>query len=213
MRQALHPNNHSIRTLFAGRLNSGVIREGKMAATVSVPLSWTTVEWHPDETWKRELLPRLVKAGADESRLDRSVYVVRLAGNFSINYPKADTPAVYVGEGSFGSRIQSHKKWARHLEELVGEFMFEVCVATPRVKNQPDTYLDCEAVLLHRFRDRFGSAPLWNKQIEMRRFPHHEYNAKKVDHAIGKRSGARYHWALKPLKSSPFYESYQRTHV
>lgn len=184
-----------------------------MRAILSVPLTWTCTEWHPEETWQRELLPRLIEAGADRSRLDRSVYVIRLAGNFAISYPKGESPAVYVGEGSFGSRIQSHKKWASKLEELVGDFMFEVCVATPRVKKCKDAYLDCEAAVLHRFRDRFGSAPLWNKQMERRRHLHHEYSQRKLDHAIGKRSGARYHWGLKPLTCSPFYESYLRTHI
>jgi hypothetical protein len=104
-------------------------------------------------------------------------------------------------------------KWARELEELVGDFSFQVCVATPRVKKQPKAYLDCEAVVLKRFGDRFGSAPLWNKQFERRRFRHHEYSTRKVDYVIGKRSGAKYQWALQPLKSSSFYDSYHKTHL
>ncbi len=184
-----------------------------MPATVTVPLVWTCVDWLPDETWGKTLLPRLVDSGAIAKHLDRSVYVIRLAGNFAISYPDGESPAVYVGEGSFGSRIASHKKWARKLEELVGEFKFQVCVATPRVKNQPNTYLDCEAAVLHRFGERFGSAPLWNKQFERRRFQHHNYSQDKLDYVIGKRSGAKYHWALKPMKASPFYASYLKTHV
>ena len=189
------------------------LHEGKMPANVNVPLAWTCVDWHPDETWTKVLLPRLVANGALKNRLDRSIYVIRLAGNFAISYPKGESPAVYVGEGGFGSRIASHKKWARPLQELVGEFRFQVCVATPRVKNQEATYLDCEAVLLQRFGVRFGSAPLWNKQFERRRFPHHQYSQEKLDYVIGKRSGAKYLWALKPMKSSPFHESYLKTHV
>ena len=184
-----------------------------MPATVTVPLVWTCVDWLPEETWGKTLLPRLVDAGALSKHLDRSVYVIRLAGNFAISYPDGESPAVYVGEGSFGSRIASHKKWARKLEELVGDFKFQVCVATPRVRNQPNTYLDCEAAVLHRFGERFGSAPLWNKQFERRRFQHHNYSQDKLDYVIGKRSGAKYHWALKPMKASPFYASYLKTHV
>jgi hypothetical protein len=30
---------------------------------------------------------------------------------------------------------------------------------------------------------------------------------------LGKRSGAAYHWAIKPLKSSDFFEAYHRTHL
>jgi hypothetical protein len=184
-----------------------------MPANVSVSLSWTSVEWHPDETWTKDLLPRLIAAGAEKAYLHRSVYVIRLAGNFAIGYPKGESPAVYIGEGSFGRRIQSHKRWARMLQELVGKFKFEVCVATPRVKKQPETYRDCEAVLLHRFRQKFNSAPLWNKQIERRLFPHHVYNQRRIDQAICKRSGAKYHWALRPMRASPFYEGFKKTHL
>jgi hypothetical protein len=184
-----------------------------MPAEVVVPLSWTCVTWHPTETWAKTLLPRLVTAGVSSDLLDRSVYVIRLAGNFAIGYPEGESPTVYVGEGSFGSRIACHKKWARLLVELVGDFAFEVCVATPRVRNQPNTYLDCEAALLHRFGERFGTAPLWNKQFERRRFQHHHYSPDKLDYVLGKRSGARYHWALKPMRSSPFYASYMKTHI
>jgi len=184
-----------------------------MPPIVTVPLSWTVVPWNPDETWKKILLPRLIEEGANKNRLDRSVYVVRLAGNFAISYPKGESPAVYVGEGSFGSRIQSHRAWAAKLEELVGDFSFELCVATPRVKNNTTVHLDCEAEILRRFGEKFGTAPLWNKQFERRRFPHHEYSQEKVDYAIRKRSGAKYRWALKPMKASPFYASYIKTHV
>ena len=184
-----------------------------MPVEIVVPLVWTCVAWHPTETWGKTLLPRLIAAGVASDLLDRSVYVIRLAGNFAIGYPEGESPTVYIGEGSFGSRIASHKKWARLLVELVGDFAFEVCVATPRVRNQGNTYLDCEAVLLHRFGERFGTAPLWNKQFERRRFHHHRYSPEKLDYVLGKRSGARYHWALKPMRSSPFYASYMKTHL
>lgn len=81
------------------------------------------------------------------------------------------------------------------------------------MKGQPNTYLDCEAALLLRFGDRFGSAPLHNLQFERRRFHHHVYSERKLDYVLGKRSGAAYHWAIKPLKSSDFFEAYHRTHL
>lgn len=95
----------------------------------------------------------------------------------------------------------------------MGKFSFELCVATPRVRNNGEMYKDCEAVILHRFGQKFGTAPLWNKQFERRRFPHHVYSQEKIDYAIRKRNGAKYEWALRPMKASPFYESYARTHV
>lgn len=170
------------------------------------------MDWLPHETWRTDLLPRLINHGANEADMTRSVYAIRLAGNFSIKYPRGDSPTVYLGEGSFGSRIMSHRKWASLLVDLVGQFAFQVCVATPRVKKQPKTYLDCEAALLQRFGERYGTAPLWNKQFERRRFTHHTYSQEKLDYVLGKRRGSRYEWALQPLKASPFYDNYHRTH-
>lgn len=184
-----------------------------MPTTVTVPLNWKVVKWNTAETWRKVLLPRIVDAGICESDLSRSVYVIRLAGKFAINYSKGTSPAVYVGEGNFGSRIQSHRSWAEGLKELVGEFSFELCLATPRVRKQEKTYRDCEAVLLHRFGERYGSAPLWNKQFERRRFPHHHYSQRKLDYALGQRSGARYQWALRPMRASKYYESYKKTQL
>jgi hypothetical protein len=180
--------------------------------SIHVPLSWTVIDWHPDDTWKKTTLPSLADAGADIKNIDRSVYVIRLNGDYAIHYPKGESPVVYVGEGRFGSRINSHRKWAAELNELVGEYLFQICLATPRVKKNPDAYRDCEAVLLNRFGEKFRSAPLWNKQFESRLFPHHEYSLKSLDYALCKRSGAKYKWAIRPMRSSTFFSNYGKTH-
>lgn len=184
-----------------------------MPQDVTVALDWTVVHWDAAETWNKTLLPRLLDAGLKESELPRCVYVIRLQGIFAIAYPEGESPTVYVGKGRIGQRLQSHKKWASELRELVGVTEYQLCVAAPRVKNQPNTYTDCEAAVIQRFRQRYGSAPLWNKKVERRRYHHHHYSQRKIDYAIGQRSGARYKWALQPMRASPFYVSYQKTHV
>jgi hypothetical protein len=183
-----------------------------MPPPVHVALSWTVIDWHPDDTWKKTTLPALIAAGVDPNLIDRSVYVIRLNGNFCVHYPNGESPTVYVGEGRFGSRINSHRKWAAELKELIGTYSFQVCVATPRVKKNDRAYLDCEAVLLDRFGKKFQSAPLWNKQFESRKFPHHVYSDRQVDYALCKRSGAKYMWAIRPMPSSSFHRSYGKTH-
>jgi hypothetical protein len=183
-----------------------------MRNPVQVALGWTVIDWNPDDTWKKTTFPALQDAGISQNDIDRCVYVIRLNGDFCIQYPNGESPTVYIGEGNFGSRVTSHRKWAAELKELVGEYSFQVCVATPRVKNNDQTYKDCEAVLLDRFGVKFSSAPLWNKQFESRRFPHHVYSEKQVDYAISKRSGAKYKWAIQPMPSSPFHRSYGKTH-
>jgi hypothetical protein len=184
-----------------------------MAKPVNVALRWHVITWSPNETWKKQTLPALLAAGANPDQIDRSVYVIRLNGNFAVHYPNGQSPAVYVGEGNFGSRINSHRQWADELKEVVGDYSFQVCLATPRVQKNERTYLDCEAVLLERFGKHFHSAPLWNKQFEKRRFPHHIYSDRQVDYALCKRSGAKYKWAVLPMRSSPFYRSYGKTHL
>lgn len=180
---------------------------------VQIPLQWIKINWHPDDTWERVTLPKLLKAGIRENLIDRTVYAIRIRGDFAIDYPAGQSPTVYIGEGNFGSRITSHRKWACELNKLVGESNFEVCVATPRVRRNPNAYLDCEAALLLRFGDIFHSAPLWNKQFEKRKFEHYFYETSELDHVLRKRMGTKFKWAIKPMRSSLFFEHFHRTHL
>lgn len=179
---------------------------------VNVALDWHRIDWMPNETWKKNILPKLKIVGLGLQDLKRSVYVIRVNGEFCIQYPNGTSPAIYIGEGSFGQRINSHRAWVKELEELVGDFSFQVRIAVPRVKNNSDAYLDCEAALLERFGKLFGTAPLWNKQFESRRNDY-AYNEKQVDQAICKGSGAKYKWAISPMKSSAFFDNFRRTHI
>ena len=76
---------------------------------VHVSLNWTVIDWHPDDTWKKVTLPCLIEAGVSLNLIDRSVYVIRLNGDYAVAYPGDESPAVYIGEGNFGSRINSHR--------------------------------------------------------------------------------------------------------
>jgi len=119
---------------------------------VNVPLNWHRIDWHPDPTKALEApVKKLVDAGVSLESLRRSVYVIRLNGNFCIQYPNGQSPAVYIGEGNFPQRIRSHREWVAELAELVGDCTFQICVSTPRVKKNENVYLDGEAALLHRF--------------------------------------------------------------
>jgi hypothetical protein len=178
---------------------------------VHVPLNWHRFDWYPDETWKKVTLPKLEYLGIKSSDLRRSVYVLRLNGNFCIQYPRGQSPTIYIGEGNLKQRICEHRAWVVELEELVGEFSFQVCIAMPRVKNNHDAYLDCEAALIDRFSFHYSSAPMWNKQYERRRFPY-TYSHRQMDQSLCKRSGAKYKWAVAPMKSSGFYDNFVRTH-
>lgn len=178
---------------------------------VEVALDWKRIDWMPHETWTRKILPKLKAVGLTQIQLKRSVYVIRLNGDYCIQYPKGQSPTIYVGEGSFGQRINSHRSWVRDLEELVGEFAFQVRIAIPRVRNNSDAYLDCEAALLERFGQLFGTAPLWNKQYEKRRNGY-SYSQRQIDQPLCKGSGTKYKWAIAPMKSCPFHKNFLKTH-
>ncbi len=179
---------------------------------VAVALNWKRIEWLPSETWRKTTLPKILETGILEQDLKRSVYVIRLNGNYCIQYPRGQSPCVYIGEGNLSQRITSHRTWTSELAELVDEYSFQICIATPRVRNKFYAYQDAEAALIDRFAARYGSAPLWNKIFEYRR-TEYEYNRRSMDEAIGKRSGAKYKWALAPMPASPFYKNFYRTHI
>ena len=179
---------------------------------VNVALDWKRIDWLPRETWKKNILPKLKAVGLKPAQLKRAVYVIRLNGDFCIKYPRGESPTIYIGEGNFSQRINSHRSWVKELEELVGGFAFQVRIAIPRVKNNEEAYLDCEAALLEKFGEIFGTAPLWNKQYESRRNGY-VYNSKQINQAICKGSGAKYKWAIAPMKSSSFYGNFLCTHI
>jgi hypothetical protein len=181
-------------------------------AAVHVALDWIRINWMPGDNWKKKTLPELALHDLNEEKLKRSVYVIRLNGEYCIDYPTGTSPTLYVGEGNFKQRINRHKEWVQELQDLVGDFSFQVCIAVPRVRNRDYAYMDAEAAILEKFGKRYGSAPLWNKQFEKRCCPNYEYAEKSINDVIGKRSGSRYEWALRPMNSSPFYRHYNRTH-
>lgn len=174
---------------------------------VHVPLDWFRINWYPEEKWGETILPRLEACGLDLAKINRCVYVIRLNGEICIDYPTGTSPTIYIGEGNFFSRIHKHREWVSGLKELVGKFYFEVCIAVPRVKNNGYAYRDAEAALINFFGDEYGTTPLWNKQYESR-LSAYEYSERSMKEAIGKRSGAKYKWAIRPMPSSPFIRHY-----
>lgn len=81
--------------------------------------------------------------------LGRCVHVIRLNGNYCVEYPKRTSLTVYIGEGNFNQRIVQHRTWATESKDLVGEFSFQARLSVPRVKKNPTGYKDCEAALLY----------------------------------------------------------------
>ncbi len=174
-------------------------------AAVHVPLGWHRIPWLPGDSWTHTIAPRFQDLGVSSLELKRCVYVIRLNGNICIDYGKGTSPTVYVGEGNLRQRLKHHEYWAPKLKELLDCYKFQLCVAVPRVRNNPYAYKDAEAALIQYFGNQYGTTPLWNKQYEKRSAPHYEYAKSSIKEALNKRSGAKYQWAIRPMRSSDFH--------
>jgi len=180
-----------------------------MAAKVKIDWKW--LDWNENYKWAKDIVPQLNANGLREQDLNRCVYVIRANGLFAIRYPNRISPTLYIGEGNFKSRIIQHKNWLKPLIILVGEFSFQIGLCIPRVKNSIYAYKDFEARLLMEFKEEYGCAPLMNRQMENGKQNYEYYPIKDIRSAIMIGKGVRYHWALEPMPSSPFYEYYMRT--
>ncbi len=72
---------------------------------INVALDWKRIDWMPNETWKKNILPKLKGIGLTPTDLKRSVYVIRLNGDFCIRYPFGESPTIYIGEGNFSTAV------------------------------------------------------------------------------------------------------------
>lgn len=176
-----------------------------------VNIEWNWLHWNCRQTWKTDVLPELQRRGVKEEDLKRCVYVIRLNGLFAIEYPRGISPTVYIGEGNFEQRITQHKNWLMDLADLQGEYEFLIGYCFPRARNAAKVYSEFEAMLIHEFRDIYGAAPLRNKQMEFQKSNHEFVPADVIRSAIMIGKGMRFHWAVKPMKSSPMYDVYQLT--
>lgn len=130
---------------------------------------------------------------------------------FAIEYPRGISPTVYIGEGNFEQRITQHKNWLRDLADLQGENEFLIGYCFPRARNASKVYSEFEAMLINEFRDIYGAAPLRNKQMEFQKSNHEFHPISEIRSAIMIGKGVRFHWAVKPMKSSSMYDVYQLT--
>lgn len=176
-----------------------------------VQIKWDWLKWNCRQTWKKDVLPVLQSRGVSQEDLKRCVYVIRLDGLFAIEYPRGISPTVYIGEGNFEQRITQHKNWLMDLADLQGEHEFLIGYCFPRARNVSKVYSEFEAMLIHEFRDIYGAAPLRNKQMEFQKSNHEFQPITEIRSAIMIGKGTRFHWSVKPMKSSSMYDVYQLT--
>ncbi len=171
--------------------------------TEEISLKWFTMKIDPGDT-HAVITDRLNSIGIDFDLLPYSVYVLRLAGKFSFDYKnERHTPVVYIGEGKFRGRINSHRKWLKKLHALISETPLEVKFCFPRGPDDVARHRELEAVLLAEFKRKFGALPLQNKQHE-RVISSIIFQERTLGQVLGPGSGKEFLWALRPLKANKF---------
>lgn len=181
-------------------------------SNTQVTVKWNWLDWEPGFTWGKNIVPQLDELEINEEQLHRCVYVIRVNGLFAIQYPGGISPVLYIGEGNFKDRIIQHRNWLGELADLVRDFSFQVGLCIPRVRHSYYAYQDFEAYLLQEFKGIYGCAPLKNVRMERRRNSYEYGPRDEVRSAIMIGRGVRYHWAVAPMKSSPYHEKYWKTY-
>lgn len=177
-------------------------------ATISAEWQW--FDLHVEDT-PATILRKLDTSGITTKDLKHAVYIIKIFGFFAIQYEKGVSPVIYIGEGKLKQRMSSHLKWLENITELVDDATFKVGICIPKKNNGHYANQDFEAVLLHKFKELYGSAPMKNRQME---YPSADHEIKSYQTAvraplmIGK--GVKYYWAIKPLKANEHYDSYHR---
>jgi hypothetical protein len=177
----------------------------------SITMKWYYINWELGYTWNKDIIPQLENHNINNQLLDRAVYVIRTKNKFAIDYPLKPSPTLYIGEGNFKNRINSHKKrWLSDLIALVGDFPIEIAISIPRAKNNAYLYKDVEADLILEFKSLHGMVPFFNKQNEFSKRQHEyiNYDEFKKPLEIGK--GKKIPWALRPLKSNKNFETFHK---
>jgi hypothetical protein len=141
--------------------------------------------------------------------LNRSVYAIRLHSDFVIRYPKEISPLLYIGEGNFINRIADHRRnWLSALAEEQAHFAYSIWFCLPRVQNNVEAYKSVEAHLIKEFQSRFGTIPLYNRQLETEYYMYQYTPDFYRVFLVGQ--GRRPKWAVMPCRSHPAYERYFR---
>lgn len=155
--------------------------------------------------------------GVSEEQMERSVYIVRLTGSFVLQYPRCNSPVLYIGRGDAPSRLARHvPNWLVNVFYFGSDTEVEVRMLRPRRRGRADYYKNVEADLLKMFSKRTGSLPMFNKCRETKFEDCIDYGSsqqRRLNQQIGVGSGKRPHWAITPTRANPNYDTYHTGHV
>lgn len=143
---------------------------------------------------------------------NQCVYVVRLRGPVAVDYEGDFSPVIYIGEGNAATRLHNHANWIAELLIAVPNAEIEVRVADCVRKNDVKLCQYVESDLISLFVDEYSCLPWFNRQKEAK------YRGKRIysdglraefAKRIGKVSGSKYIWAIRPTHNNAQYAAYR----
>lgn len=179
-----------------------------MKKTTTTP--WTSFRLKHTDTTK-EITRKLLRKDIDILDIPHSVYVIRLASTFLIEYGDGQmSPVLYVGEGKLRARLNAHRKWLAKLQGLLPQAEIEVKVCFPRAPDGTPLHEEYEAHLLMEFRRQFGQLPLRNKKQQLDDGGW-KFSVQGRQQALGRGTGKKFSWSLKPLPNKIPFTKYKET--
>lgn len=146
-------------------------------------------------------------------RAQQCVYIIRLLGDVSIDYPRDFSPVIYIGEGNAYRRLYQHAGWLAPLVTSVKNTGVEIHIAEVVRRNRRQLYKHVEADLLRWFVDIYGSLPWFNRQRESSmegRYSYDKSALRSLKTRINRGSGHTFLWAIKPTYNNYLYEPYAK---
>ena len=146
-------------------------------------------------------------------RPNQCVYVIRLMGEFAVDYPGGFSPVIYIGEGQAYSRLYNHTYWLASLMSAVPQLGVEVHIAQIARRNHDTLYQYVEADLIRWFAEDYKSLPWFNQQRERTKEQQYEYEpaaSRLLRRHLGVGSGSAFLWAIKPTHNNDQHEPYAK---
>ena len=161
---------------------------------------------------RRQLREGYRAQGVTEEQMTRSVYIIRLTGSFLIEYPRCNSPVLYVGRGDAPNRLATHlARWLSDAFWFGSDTQVEVRMLRPRRRGRRDYFKNVEADLIDMFLERAGALPFFNRCREPKfsgRIDYGPSQDRRLRQLLGTGSGKRPHWALSPTPANPHYDTY-----
>lgn len=186
----------------------------------------TEITWHTpvniqfgfsgvDETRALLITKSLLKENwPNIGRPNKCVYIIRLSGDFAVQYPRDFSPVIYVGEGAAHSRLQSHAgNWLVDLARGIQGIGVDIRVAEVARKNHATFYQYIEADMLDMFQRAYGSLPWFNQQRETSKkgwYPWDDDAMRDLTKNLGIGSGKKFIWAIQPTKNHPYIDEFNK---